>query len=69
MAKNTNNNTNKNETNVSAPKKLDIGTKKIKLLTTLRGSYGTYDAGEVVEIDARLAESFVHVRAAEYVKD
>lgn len=51
------------------PEKLVIGVKKIKVLVTLRGSYGAYDTGSIVEVDARDAENFVKAHAAEYVEE
>lgn len=56
-------------TKTPKPEKLVIGIKKIKVLTTLRGSYGAFDYGDIVEVDARDAETFVNNKAAEYVGD
>lgn len=62
--------TKKNENQTQkAPEKLIIGKKNVRILSMLRGNYGAFDPGELVTIDARLAENFVKAHAAEYVEE
>lgn len=37
---------------------------KVKIVTLLRGSYGAFNVGDVVEIDTKLADFFVKSRLA-----
>lgn len=41
---------------------------KVKIATLLRGSYGAFNAGDVVEIDSKLADFFIKSRLATEVK-
>lgn len=53
---------NKTETQQTATKEKKA---KVRILSTLRGDYGCFDIGEVVEIDAKLAEEFIKHNDAE----
>lgn len=41
---------------------------KVKIATLLRGSYGAFNKGDVVEIDSKLADFFIKSRLAVAVK-
>lgn len=53
------------ETKTNKDSQEKIKTEKVKILATLRGSYGAFNKNDIVEVDSKLADSFIKLKLAE----